>query len=73
MADVYYEEMRRKFYTTPSSYLELINLYTTMLIESREKINQGKLRIQNGLQVSNNCGSAFYDKGLSSSLLSMCD
>ncbi|OXA50744.1 Dynein heavy chain 6, axonemal [Folsomia candida] len=49
MAARYYEEMRRRFYTTPSSYLELINLYGTMLKEQRDKILQGKARIQNGL------------------------
>jgi dynein heavy chain len=52
MSDRYYEEMRRKFYTTPSSYLELINLYTSMLNERRDKIYSGKARIQNGLTVN---------------------
>lgn len=54
MAARYYEEMRRRFYTTPSSYLELINLYGTMLKEQRDKILQGKARIQNGLSVECN-------------------
>jgi dynein heavy chain len=51
MAVRYYEEMRRRYYTTPSSYLELINLYSVMLKEQRDKIIQGKARIQNGLSV----------------------
>lgn len=31
MSDVFYAELRRRFYTTPTSYLELINLYLSML------------------------------------------
>lgn len=49
MADKFYEEMKRRYYTTPSSYLELINLYSQMLREGRQKNAQGKARIQNGL------------------------
>ncbi|ODM98966.1 Dynein heavy chain 6, axonemal [Orchesella cincta] len=49
MAETFYEEMRRRYYTTPSSYLELINLYSLMLRTERDKIYSGKARIQNGL------------------------
>ena len=35
MADRFYAELRRRYYTTPTSYLELINLYLTMLDEKR--------------------------------------
>lgn len=49
MAEVFYQELKRRYYITPSSYLELINLYTSMLNERREKIRSGKARIQNGL------------------------
>lgn len=31
MAEVFYAELRRRYYTTPTSYLELINLYLSML------------------------------------------
>lgn len=60
MAVRYYEEMRRRFYTTPSSYLELINLYGTMLKEQRDKILNGKARIQNGLTVSGRILTLFF-------------
>ena len=30
MADVFYTEFRRHYYTTPTSYLELINQYSSM-------------------------------------------
>ena len=33
MADRFYAELKRKYYTTPTSYLELINLYMSMLAE----------------------------------------
>ena len=35
MAERFYSELRRRYYTTPTSYLELINLYLTMLGEKR--------------------------------------
>lgn len=35
MSEVFYEELRRHNYTTPTSYLELINLYLTMLQTKR--------------------------------------
>lgn len=38
MADRYYSELRRRYYTTPTSYLELINLYLTMLTEKRKQL-----------------------------------
>jgi hypothetical protein len=47
----FYEEMRRHYYITPSSYLELIKLYKVMLEEKTDKINKKKERISNGLQV----------------------
>ena len=31
MAERYYNELKRRYYTTPTSYLELINLYLSML------------------------------------------
>ena len=36
MAERYYAELRRRYYTTPTSYLELINLYLSMLQEKRK-------------------------------------
>ena len=35
MADRFYAELRRRYYTTPTSYLELINLYLSMLDDKR--------------------------------------
>merc|ERR1719354_1384339 len=41
MAEKFYKELRRHYYTTPTSYLELINLYLSMLgIKKKELIGQ---------------------------------
>ena len=34
-AERFYNELRRRYYTTPTSYLELINLYLSMLDQKR--------------------------------------
>lgn len=49
MSDRFYLELRRKFYTTPKSYLDLINLYTQLLREKRLEMNQARDRLVNGL------------------------
>jgi hypothetical protein len=43
--------MRRHHYVTPSSYLQLMKLYKRMLEDRKDKINQKKNRICNGLKV----------------------
>lgn len=47
----FYNEMRRHFYTTPSSYLDLLKLYDSMLSIKKEQTITKKLRIANGLKV----------------------
>ncbi|CAM5115591.1 unnamed protein product [Eretmochelys imbricata] len=49
MADRYYAELRRRYYTTPTSYLELINLYLSMLGEKRKQLVSARDRVKNGL------------------------
>uniref|UniRef100_A0A670K7B3 Dynein axonemal heavy chain 6 n=1 Tax=Podarcis muralis TaxID=64176 RepID=A0A670K7B3_PODMU len=49
MAEQYYAELRRRYYTTPTSYLELINLYLTMLGEKRKQLVSARDRVKNGL------------------------
>uniref|UniRef100_A0AAY4DWD2 AAA+ ATPase domain-containing protein n=1 Tax=Denticeps clupeoides TaxID=299321 RepID=A0AAY4DWD2_9TELE len=48
MAERFYSELRRRYYTTPTSYLELINLYLAMLEEKRQQL-VARDRVQNGL------------------------
>lgn len=49
MTERFYNEMRRHYYTTPSSYLELIKLYKIMLEKRKNKLISLRDRIQNGL------------------------
>uniref|UniRef100_A0A3B4T6A4 Dynein axonemal heavy chain 6 n=1 Tax=Seriola dumerili TaxID=41447 RepID=A0A3B4T6A4_SERDU len=49
MAERFYSELRRRYYTTPTSYLELINLYLGMLNEKRQELVVARDRVKNGL------------------------
>ncbi|XP_028284655.1 dynein heavy chain 6, axonemal [Parambassis ranga] len=49
MAERYYLELRRRYYTTPTSYLELINLYLSMLDNKRQQLILARDRVKNGL------------------------
>lgn len=55
MTERFYNEMRRHYYTTPSSYLELLKLYLIMLDKKKDSISKTRDRIANGLQVLENC------------------
>ena len=48
-SDRFYAELRRRYYTTPKSYLDLINLYLQLLREKREDYMEAKDRLLNGL------------------------
>lgn len=48
-AKKFYAELRRRYYTTPTSYLELINSYITMLGEKRAELGGNRDRLKNGL------------------------
>ncbi|KAJ8737209.1 hypothetical protein PYW07_000480 [Mythimna separata] len=50
MTDRLYQEMRRYFYTTPSSYLDLLKLYMVLLDKKQQQIIRGRDRISCGLQ-----------------------
>ena len=52
----FWEELRRRIYTTPKSYLDLISLYISMLDKKRREFNANKDRLASGLaklQVTN--------------------
>uniref|UniRef100_UPI00398F6457 dynein axonemal heavy chain 6 isoform X2 n=1 Tax=Pristiophorus japonicus TaxID=55135 RepID=UPI00398F6457 len=49
IAEQYFVELRRRYYTTPTSYLELINLYLSMLQEKRKELISARDRVKNGL------------------------
>lgn len=44
-ADLFYAELRRKVYTTPKSYLDLINLYLNTLDSKRYEYNINRNRL----------------------------
>jgi dynein heavy chain len=46
----YYEELRRYNYVTPTSYLELLGTFIRLLGEKRAEINEGRRRLEVGLQ-----------------------
>lgn len=51
MAERFYSELRRRYYTTPTSYLELINLYLSMLEDKRQQLVLVRLNIEMQLSV----------------------
>lgn len=52
MTKRYFMEMGRRFYTTPSSYLELLKLYSITLERKTKEIISLRSKINNGLNVS---------------------
>ena len=49
-SDRFFAELRRKVYTTPKSYLDLIGLYLAMLQEKRDELNSNRKRLSTGLR-----------------------
>ncbi|GFO34548.1 dynein heavy chain 1, axonemal, partial [Plakobranchus ocellatus] len=50
----YWEEARRKYYSTPTSYMELIRLYSRMLRDNKSEFINNRDRLQNGLTTLSN-------------------
>lgn len=49
-SDRFYDELRRRVYTTPKSYLDLISLYLNKLKIKREEFNSNKNRLASGVK-----------------------
>lgn len=49
----FWESLRRRVYTTPKSYLDLISLYLKVLEEKRDEYHTNKTRLANGLSKLN--------------------
>eukprot|EP00002_Diphylleia_rotans_P007300 TRINITY_DN1682_c0_g1_i3.p1 TRINITY_DN1682_c0_g1~~TRINITY_DN1682_c0_g1_i3.p1 ORF type:complete len:1955 (-),score=398.96 TRINITY_DN1682_c0_g1_i3:368-6232(-) len=49
MADQFYSELRRRFYITPKSYLEAINMFVSMLEEKKQELHVNRQRYVIGL------------------------
>jgi len=48
-SDRFWEELRRKFYISPKSYLDLIEMYLKLLGEKRSELSEKRDRFKNGL------------------------
>ncbi|XP_067943512.1 dynein axonemal heavy chain 6-like [Watersipora subatra] len=48
-AQRFWDEIRRRYYTTPSSYLEFIKVYSRMLNENNANFQKNRQRLINGL------------------------
>ena len=48
ISDQFYEELRRKVYITPKSYLDGINMYLSQLSEKRKEFKENIYRLANG-------------------------
>ncbi|XP_035825271.1 dynein heavy chain 6, axonemal [Aplysia californica] len=53
----FWEEARRRYYSTPSSYMELIKLYSKMLKDNKREFMSNRDRLQNGLTTLSNAYS----------------
>lgn len=53
ISEEFFEKLRRRVYTTPKSYLDLIDLYRTMLAEKREDLKIVEKRMEVGVQKLN--------------------
>ncbi len=45
------DELRRRNYVTPTSYLELLNTYKSVLVERKKYFGDAKRRLERGLEV----------------------
>ncbi len=50
MSKTYLANERRHNYTTPKSFLELINLYVKVLRQKHDELEGKMLRLENGLE-----------------------
>ncbi|KAF7987651.1 hypothetical protein HCN44_003514 [Aphidius gifuensis] len=53
MTHRYFTEMKRRYYTTPSSYLELLKLYSSTLERKNKELTTMRAKIENGLNKLN--------------------
>eukprot|EP00505_MAST-04D_sp_SCG-Rhode-Island_P000545 Stramenopile-MAST_4_protein_545 len=49
-AEIFYNQLRRKIYTTPKSYLDCIELYKSLLSERRIEVGTSRTRLELGVQ-----------------------
>jgi len=54
ISEQFFNELRRRVYTTPKSYLDLISLYLNTLDKKRIEVNSNRNRLANGLTTLKN-------------------
>ncbi|KFQ84601.1 Dynein heavy chain 7, axonemal, partial [Phoenicopterus ruber ruber] len=57
LSDLYYAELQRRNYVTPTSYLELISTFKSLLEKKRTKVMKKKRRYEVGLEKLNSAAS----------------
>lgn len=57
ISEEFYEKLRRRVYTTPKSYLDLISLYLKVLEIKRAEFQKNKQRLANGIRKLNDTNS----------------
>lgn len=60
-SDAFFAELRRRVYTTPKSYLDLINLYLNTLDVKRSEYNLNKNRLATGLKKLNDTNKSIAE------------
>ena len=60
-SDNFFNELRRRVYTTPKSYLDLISLYLNTLEVKRKQINSNRSRLANGLTTLKNTNKSIAE------------
>lgn len=60
-ADNFFAQLRRRVYTTPKSYLDLINLYLSTLDVKRHEYNLNKTRLATGLKKLNDTNKSIAE------------
>lgn len=60
-SEQFYGELRRRVYTTPKSYLDLINIYLSTLRKKRAEINANRSRLANGLTTLKNTNASIAE------------
>lgn len=60
-SEKFWNELRRRIYTTPKSYLDLISLYLNTLEVKRKEININRSRLSNGLTTLKNTNASIAD------------
>ncbi len=49
-AKTFWDKLKRKYYVTPTSYLEMIMLFKSLLNEKRREVNSSKFKYENGYE-----------------------